>query len=385
MRAFSFFAILWISNVADLNAGPPPDSRRVEQSIDGLVAHWRFDEGTGVTAGDSGGGEFHGTIHHAEWVPGRNGVGKALRFDGRRAWVDCGNAEALNLARECTIEAWVRPEEPRLHNMTIVAKGYRYRCRFNLQIGIPWDRSKLVFGVGAYQTHEKPIPFGEWSLVAGVCDGQRVATFVNGKLHSVRPFGGGFKPNDTSLTIGKAIGAPNGGEFFKGVIDDVRIYNRVLPKYRLSGPTGADIYRANRTITSKSEWGGYEGFPSVCLTADRKLLVSFYAGRGHMDWPDPGLPKRGRICVIESDDFGETWSEPRTIIDTAAGERDPSLAVLRNGTVICSYFQTVWYERGRVCEVRTIRSFDGGRTWETKPAVVPSPWITPGQKAEVIR
>jgi hypothetical protein len=58
---------------------------------------------------------------------------------------------------------------------------------------------------------------------------------VNGKLHSVRPFGGAFKLNDTSLTIGKAIGAPSGGEFFKGLIDKVRIADNqpslpVLPR-----------------------------------------------------------------------------------------------------------------------------------------------------------
>lgn len=380
---------LTVAMVADtprvLNAGQPASTNATRKATEGPVAHWQFDEGRGETAADSSGNGHNGVIHHAEWVDGREGGGKALRFDGQRAWIDCGNVEAVNHAKQCTIEAWIRPEEPRLHNMSIVAKGYRYRCLFNLHMGIPWDRSKLVFGVGAYQTHEKPIPFGKWSHVAGVCDGQRVATFLNGKLHSVRPFGGAFRSNTFSLTIGKSIGAPNGGEFFKGIIDDVLIYDRVLPKYQLSGATGRDINRAGRTITTEGEWGGYEGFPSVCLTANNLLLVSFYAGRGHMDWPDPELPNRGRICVLQSSDFGRTWSEPRTIIDSEAGERDPSLAVLSDGTVICSYFQTVWYERGRVCEVRTIRSFDNGQTWETKPANVPSPWFTDAQKAKVIR
>ena len=374
---------LFIASALTLHSSVVADETDKERAT-GLVAHWGFDDDDASTARDSSGNGHDGVIHHATWVKGRDGIGKALRFDGQRTWVDCGNDESLNIAKECTIEAWIKPEEPRLHNMTIVAKGYRYRCLFNLQMGIPWDRSKLIFGVGAYQTHEKPLPFGKWSHIAGVCDGQRVATFVNGKLHSVRP-GGKFQPNEIPLTIGKAVGAPNGGEFFKGIIDDVRIYDRVLPKYRLTGPTNLDIYRANRTITTKGDWGGYEGFPSVCLTADKKLLVSFYAGRGHMDWPDPKLPRRGRICVMQSSDFGKTWSKPRTIIDTEAGERDPSLAVLRDGMVICSYFQTVWYERGRVCEVRTVRSFDNGMTWETKPTVVPSPWFPQAHKAQVVQ
>lgn len=356
----------------------------VDSPTEGLVAHWNFDEGKGSTATDSGSGGHNGVIHHAEWAEGRDGHGQALRFEGKQSWVDCGNADALNLANEFTVEAWIKPELPRGHNMTIVAKGYRYAGRFNLRMGIPWDRSKLMLENGAYRTHEVPIPLKTWLHVAGVCDGQRVAIFVNDELLSVRPFGGGFKPNTTALTIGKSMGAP-GGEFFKGLIDDVRVYDRVLPKYKLRGTTGADINRGSRAITTRGKWGEYEGFPSVCLLKSGQLLVSFYAGRGHMDWPHPELPNRGRICVMQSSDLGKTWSEPRTIIDTEVGERDPSLSQLNDGTVICSYFQTVWYERGRVCEVRTIRSFDNGVTWEAKPASVPSPWYTNAQKAEVIR
>lgn len=352
---------------------------------DGLVAHWKFDEDSGEIASDSSGGGHDGTIHHAQRRAGAGKAGGALWCDGEKAFVDFGAAETLNLGKEFTIEAWIKPEAPNGHNMTILAKGFRYAGCFNLRMGIPWDRSKLMLEAGAYRTHEIPIPLGEWSQVAGVCDGQRVGIFVNGELVSSRPFGGGFKPNETSLTIGKSVGAPDGGEFFKGLIDEVRIYNRALPKYVLSGTTGAEIHRGNRTITSEGPWGGYEGFPSVVLLKNQQLLVSFYAGRGHMDWPDPALPKRGRICVMSSDDLGKTWSEPRTIIDTVVGERDPSLTQLSDGTVICSYFQTVWYERGRVCEVRTIRSFDNGLTWETRPASVPAPWFSEAEKAEVIR
>ena len=182
---FSLFVTVLFCSLTASSAAEPPSTREAKEPTAGLVAHWRFDDGEGSTAADSSGNGYAAVIHHAEWIEGRDGRGKALRFDGQRAWVDCGNVEVINSAKQCTVEAWIKPEEPRLHNMTIVAKGYRYRCLFNLQMGIPWDRSKLVFGVGAYQTHEKPIPFGEWSHVAGVCDGQRVATFVNGKLQLI--------------------------------------------------------------------------------------------------------------------------------------------------------------------------------------------------------
>ena len=203
------------------------------------IASWTFDDDN-----------ENFVIHDAEFVAGRDDKGRALRFDGVKSCVDCGADEKWHLAREFTIEAVIKPTAPRLHNMTIVAKGYRYAGRYNLRTGIPWDRSKLIFEVGAHQTHEIPIPFDEWAEIAAVCDGQRVATFLNGKLLSVRPFGGGFKTNDTPLTIGKAIGAPDGGEFFEGLIDEVRLYDVALPKYKLEGATGADINRGNPACTT---------------------------------------------------------------------------------------------------------------------------------------
>ena len=53
--------------------------------------------------------------------------------------------------------------------------------------------------------------------------------------------------------------------------------------------------------------------------------------------------------------------------------RYQSVAVsVPDGVVICSFFQTIWYERGRVCEVKTVRSTDNAQTWET-PVHVPAP------------
>lgn len=348
----------------------------------GLVGSWSFDEGKGSFARDSSGNNHHGKVINAEWCEGKSGRG--LHFNGKDAWIDCGSAESLNLTKGVTIEAWVKPENTRNASMTIVAKGYRYRGNYNLRMGTPWDHSKVMFEAGPWRTHEIPIPFGDWSHVVGACDGQRVGVFVNGKLVSDRPFVSVLKANESALAIGRSIGAPNDGEYFKGVIDEVKIYDHVLPKYRLSGTPGSTINRKVRTITSRGEWGTYEGFPGVCRLENGDLLVVFYAGRDHMDWPHPDLPKHGRICWMRSTDNAKSWSEPKTLIDGPTGERDPSVSQMSDGTVICSYYETTWFEQGRLCEVRTLRSFDHGKTWETKPAAVTAPWYSEQQKRAVI-
>ena len=46
-----------------------------------LVAHWKFDEGSGDIAFDSSGNDYHATlVNNPEWVPGKIG-GFALNLD----------------------------------------------------------------------------------------------------------------------------------------------------------------------------------------------------------------------------------------------------------------------------------------------------------------
>jgi hypothetical protein len=47
----------------------------------GLVGHWKFDEGSGITAGDSSGNNNTGTLTNGPtWTTGK--LGGALSFDG---------------------------------------------------------------------------------------------------------------------------------------------------------------------------------------------------------------------------------------------------------------------------------------------------------------
>ena len=54
-----------------------------------LVAYYSFDEGEGNVLHDLSGNGNDGTIYGAKWVDGK--YGKALEFDGRNNYVDCGD------------------------------------------------------------------------------------------------------------------------------------------------------------------------------------------------------------------------------------------------------------------------------------------------------
>ncbi|MBD3292153.1 MAG: DUF1080 domain-containing protein [Armatimonadia bacterium] len=118
--------------------------------------------------------------------------------------------------------------------------------------------------------------------------------------------------------------------------------------------------------------GAYEAFPDVCMTEDGELLCVFYAGYGHVSFPREDLPDGGFIGMVRSEDFGATWSDAGVAVDTPIDDRDPSIAQLSNGDLLLTYMTYV-KERRPTHEVFTVRSTDGGETWE-EPKRVELPW-----------
>jgi len=101
--------------------------RRMTQ-IDGLAAHWSFDDGNAKVARDVTGHRNDGEIHGCQVVPGK--VGMALRF-GKGQYVELGKPPALNVTqRPVTIMAWVKPESP---NGVVVARGGK-ACGYSLYV-----------------------------------------------------------------------------------------------------------------------------------------------------------------------------------------------------------------------------------------------------------
>jgi len=109
-----------------------------------------------------------------------------------------------------------------------------------------------------------------------------------------------------------------------------------------------------------------------------KLLMIFYAGSGHTTSRSERFPKLGKLMCMTSGDGGRSWTRPRTIVDTKADDRDPSVARLSDGTLLCNFFKTTWnYERKTAhIRVAVARSDDGGKTWaEPQEIETPFDWV----------
>jgi len=199
----------------------------------GPVGYWRFNEGSGTTANDSSGTGNHGTVYGASWTSSVDGS-TALSFVGPSDRVEVPNAASLNPSNALTLEAWIRLDG-RGTTQTIIDKAYtshtspyyqyllladnRIReLRFDIALnGVRW----VVTSSGA-----NLLP-GTWFHVAGVYDGSSMKVYVNGVLKGSQNVGAAtINSYNTALYIGKHRNLDY--EKFTGVIDEVRIHNRVL-------------------------------------------------------------------------------------------------------------------------------------------------------------
>lgn len=146
-----------------------------------------------------------------------------------------------------------------------------------------------------------------------------------------------------------------------------------------------------KIISAGGTAGDYQAFPDACRLRNGDIVAVFYAGEAHVTYPSEKFPKSGRICLVRSKDEGRTWSTPVTIYDDSIDNRDPHISQMNDGTLVCTFFnlhfgkpvpartgdfayysKTVQRERLGGDGPEFIRSFDNGRTWETKPTVAAS-------------
>ncbi len=193
----------------------------------GLVGHWTFDEGEGAIARDVSGRDNHGTVMGgANWNKGI--IGGALEFDGTDDFVSIPNESQFDIAGNITVSAWIRVESFTKPWQAIVTKGDRawrlHRADTTKSAGFACsDLSREQTGdlLG-----NKVVADGQWHHVAGVLDGTKMSIYVDGALDAWAASSPNISVNDYSVHIGANAQAED--RLFRGLIDDVRIYDRAL-------------------------------------------------------------------------------------------------------------------------------------------------------------
>ncbi len=192
-----------------------------------LVGWWTFDEGSGTVAKDSSGKGNNGTLNgNPQWVTGYSGG--ALNLDGTDDYVDGGKDPSLDLTA-WTIAFWLNVTQNKDYNAFVVkgldaAENYEVLGFANGSMHLP-----IMFSGGTrtyVNTAAGLIVAGEWGHFAYTYSSTTGRRFYkDGSLIYSDAPGGTPQASTDPLTIGNERPMTR---FTNGVMDDVRIYNRVL-------------------------------------------------------------------------------------------------------------------------------------------------------------
>ena len=224
----------------------------------GLTAAYSFNAGSGTTAADSSGNGITGTINGATWTTSGK-YGSALSFNGTSNYVDLGNPTSLQLTGSMTVGAWVYATSNPSNDAQIVAKS---DSNTGWQLKTTPDTGVRTFGFAVstnskhIQRYSKTVPaLNTWYYVTGVYNATALTLdiYVNGVLDN-GTLSGTIPASQTNPSQNVRIGMRSGGYYFKGTIDEVRIYSTALtqPAIQANMTTPISITAIPPTVSSIS-------------------------------------------------------------------------------------------------------------------------------------
>jgi parallel beta-helix repeat protein len=234
----------------------------------GPVIYLKFDESSGTTASDSSGGSINGAlVNGPTWVSGR--LGNALRLDGVNDYVNAGNAASLDITGPVTIMAWVNPSasqeicasgaevEPGAVSKVDGASGssgwswqLRYGSPTNCALGFQFNDP--AYG-DTWVTVGQALSSNQWYHVAATFDGSTARSYLNGVVKESTAMSSIASYPSTKLIVG----SDGWGGYFKGAVDDLRIYKRALSSTEInqiisSAGTTTTIVTTPSTTTTRT-------------------------------------------------------------------------------------------------------------------------------------
>lgn len=154
-------------------------------------------------------------------VPGRVGAQAADFSPGACVTVGASNLRPAQL----TYAAWVRARS--VQRSSVLARPFEgdvastNSFEIYTEDGSAWRVTVNTIETGA------TAPLGEWHHVAGVFDGGVLRMYLDGAFETEISTGP-IEYADDDLLVGCDINLGGPGDFFDGLVDDVRIYNRIL-------------------------------------------------------------------------------------------------------------------------------------------------------------
>ena len=199
-----------------------------------LVASYGFNENSGTTLTDNSGRNNHGTLVNGPTWTSAGKYGPALVFDGNNDLVNINDDNSLDLTTGMTLEAWVNPSDLTGYKTVLCKENSTNNFIYTLSANNSTSNttsqrpnSRMANGsANVTVTGTSKLPLNTWTHIASTYDGSVFRFYVNGVQVSTTNINGTMGISTGMLRIGGTTTL--GSQYFTGIIDEVRIYNRAL-------------------------------------------------------------------------------------------------------------------------------------------------------------
>jgi len=200
----------------------------------GMVSYWTFDNSSNLGKDDFNGN--NGAVNGAVWNSSGQ-VNGSIQFDGINDYIIVPNAANINFATNITILAWIKSDDNR-EAPSIINKYPRSTYPYN-----GWEvylySGKAVIGgrsgSGSYEGtgSNTSVNDSKWHFITAEQSGRYWMIYVDGILEKTYDTGylNADLTNDKYLIMGmwqKDPGSPTLEYFYRGLVDEVAIFNRTL-------------------------------------------------------------------------------------------------------------------------------------------------------------
>jgi hypothetical protein len=247
----------------DSTLAPPP----------GLVAGYGFDGSSGATVSDASGNGNSGTLENGVTRTPIGKFGGALRFDGLDDMVSIPDASSLDLTTGMTLSAWVKLDQIDGAWRTLIMKENGLGSDvygFYAADGVRVPNGEVNTGTSGGIQGPSAVSTTAWTYLALTYDGSTIRLYVDGALVASKAKTGSILNSTGALRIGGNRSWPN--EYFKGLIDEVRVYNRALPQAEIQSDMAIGI---SRDTTAPTVTGVTPGESDVDLPINPSITARF--------------------------------------------------------------------------------------------------------------
>lgn len=176
-----------------------------------LELEWLF---AGNSSQDTSGKNRNGTVSGATVVADRKGASSAYSFNGINSYISGPNFAAQK-NNQVSVSLWIKTVPGYQYGFVLGGNDFAI-SQNNQKIG-------MTISIPSTTTTFADVTADQWTHIVGTFDGQTIQIYKNGAAASTKSHMGSISNPNRLFEIGRFSSS-----FWKGAVDDIRIYSRVL-------------------------------------------------------------------------------------------------------------------------------------------------------------